>query len=103
LLPYCWFKEKKKIKRENKPKVLALQYRWGIFFLLQKDGGILGAVINYPGETLERDLGERGGKGPSSLERKDLQGQGKTEKPCIFLKSKRVNYRGVSYPHPKKM
>lgn len=27
LLPYCWFKDKKKIKGENKPKVLALQYR----------------------------------------------------------------------------
>lgn len=41
------------------------------------------------------------GKGSSPPERKDLQSQGKTEKPCIFLKSKRVNHQVVSCPPPK--
>lgn len=47
--------------------------------------------------TWERDVG----KGSSPLERKDLQCQGKPKKPCIFLKSKKVNHQVVRCPRPK--
>ena len=41
-------------------------------------------------------------KGSLPPERKDLPSQGKTENPCIFLKSKRVNPQVVSGPRPKR-
>lgn len=76
LLPYCWFKEKKKIKGENKPIVLVLQYRRGYLFLIRNRRPLETVLGKNRRATWERDVG----KGSSPLERKDLQSQqnGKT-------------------------